>query len=773
MSIESIVNYHLNKYPKLKKMVKRCYQYLMYSVSHKVCYSGNIIRVSPGKDSNEYFFGYYDKSPWDASDRYMLCMKADDTWSDVSPKEPAQILLIDTARDNRITVLGETCSWNVQQGCMLQWLGPDYHDYVIYNDYRDGRYCSVVLNLKYSDDGIVNIKEDRVIYAPVYSVAPNGNFALTLDFSRLYRLRPGYGYYNLPEITAKEKLPDTPCIGYVDLKTGEVHPLLKYTDFAGFEPRKDMVDAEHKVNHIMISPNGKRFMVLHRWFQKNRKYTRLVTCNIDGTEMYNLSDDDMVSHCCWKNDAEILAFANKRADGCGYYLMRDKTHIYERYWNSIDYDGHPSYSPDGSKIVFDRYPDRSRMASVMVSSANNREINGVYTLARVFAPFKYDNDTRCDLHPRWNHAGDMVCFDSVFENHRGLYTVAVCSSPNLAAESQNEEITKNNTDKHGEKIKFSIITPVYNSFHLMEDYFLSLNAQDYKNFELILIDDGSNDGSYEKLKQYIKNSGLDIKLYTTGTTSGPGYARNVGIDMATGDWITFIDSDDKVEATLLSEINSIIENNNVHCVIYDFYIQTKGKVSVASSMYCGKEGLCTVADCIKYVRNHSVGKFYKLQDIKDNNVHFPELKRCEDVGFTCLAVAACKSVYYHQKPMYYYIQRTSSLSNNTKLDESDMVKAFEIVSLRLNNAYHDSVKNKSVTDLLYGGVLMMCKNGKSTKEIKEYIRNYELRYPDWHNNDIEAYLGKSKRLFIYMIKTKKIICLKWLASLHRIIVVYF
>ena len=139
--------------------------------------------------------------------------------------------------------------------------------------------------------------------------------------------------------------------------------------------------------------------------------------------MFNLSDDDMTSHCCWKNDEEILAFANKRAGGCGYYLMKDKTHVYEHFWSGIDYDGHPSYSPDGSKIVFDRYPDRSRMASVMVSSAENREIDGIHTLARVFAPFKYDNDTRCDLHPRWNHAGNAVCFDSVFDGCRGLYVV--------------------------------------------------------------------------------------------------------------------------------------------------------------------------------------------------------------------------------------------------------------------------------------------------------------------------------------------------------------
>lgn len=92
-----------------------------------------------------------------------------------------------------------------------------------------------------------------------------------------------------------------------------------------FEKRSEMEGAEHKVNHLMISPNGKRFMVLHRWFKNGEKYTRLVTCNMDGTEMYNLSDDNFVSHCCWKNNEEILSYLNKKESGKGYYLMKDKS----------------------------------------------------------------------------------------------------------------------------------------------------------------------------------------------------------------------------------------------------------------------------------------------------------------------------------------------------------------------------------------------------------------------------------------------------------------
>lgn len=97
MGLEQKINYQLNKVPGVKKVVKRVYQRTMYAFSQKIKCEGDIIRVSPDDTNHDYFFGYYDRASWDASDRYMLCMKANDTWSDVSPREKAEILIIDTA----------------------------------------------------------------------------------------------------------------------------------------------------------------------------------------------------------------------------------------------------------------------------------------------------------------------------------------------------------------------------------------------------------------------------------------------------------------------------------------------------------------------------------------------------------------------------------------------------------------------------------------------------------------------------------------------------
>ena len=347
-------------------------------------------------------------------------MRAKDTWSAPDPIGEAEILLIDTKDGNSFWQIANTHTWNVQQGCMAQWLGPDFSSKIIFNDLRDGKYCSVIMD--------VRSREERVLPMPVYSVANDGKTALSLDFSRLHSLRLGYGYAELPEKTKDVALPDETCIWKMDIESGEVVPLLKYTDFAKFEPRSEMQEAGsvHKVNHLMLSPNGKRFMVLYRWFVGQRKYTRLITCNVDGSDMYVLSDDDMVSHCYWKNDEEIIAFERKKEYGPGFYLMKDKTQEWIHIWPQLSNDGHPSYCPtDNSLVVFDTYPSRSRIQEIKLGRDNDTEGDSVKTIAKVFAPFKYDNDTRCDLHPRWSRDGKKVCFDSVFEGHRGFYVVNV------------------------------------------------------------------------------------------------------------------------------------------------------------------------------------------------------------------------------------------------------------------------------------------------------------------------------------------------------------
>lgn len=417
VSIENKAKKVLAKFPRTRRLLKKIYHRISYFLFRdKIKNEGDLTRISP-KDGYEYFFGYYDKSPWDITDRYIISLRVKNAHKVPDSTEKAEIVVFDTQNNNEMKIIGTTNCWNTQQGCMAQWLAPEFKDRIIYNDFRDNKYISVVYNFKTK-------KEEKIFDMPIYDVAKNGEFALTLDFSRLHTLRKGYGYANIKEKTKNELCPNKPCIWKIDLKSGKITPIITYIDLAEFEPREEMNTAKHKVNHIMISPNCKRFMILHRWFKHNEKFTRLITMNIDGTNRYNLSDDNFVSHCCWKNDKEILSFLRKRNIGDQYYLMKDETHEYSIQWKELNTDGHCTYSPNKEYVITDTYPNRNRIASVYLCEENKKSKR----IARVFAPFKYDNDVRCDLHPRWDHENKKICIDSVHEGTKQLYYLNLFSS---------------------------------------------------------------------------------------------------------------------------------------------------------------------------------------------------------------------------------------------------------------------------------------------------------------------------------------------------------
>lgn len=413
VELENMGKKALEQFPKVKCSAKRAYQLASVAASsEKFMSEGDVMKVSPN-DGFEFFYGYYDKFPWDSTNRFILCLKVRQAYKAVAPKKTGVVGVIDTFGGNKFIKIGVTHSWNVQQGYMAQWMGPDYGKRIIYNDFQNGNYCSV--NRNWEDR-----KVEKVFPLPIYDLARDDSFTFLLDFNWLHRMRPRHGYSNIPDAIKSVLCPDQACIWKKDIPSGAVAELFKYTDFVVYEPDESMQGAEHKVNHLIISPNCKRFMALHRWFQKGRKHIGLVTVNVDKTEMCNLSDDVFVSHYHWKNDDEILFFLRKEETGNHYYLMEDRTQEYKMFWPELNTDGHCNYPPDGSLIITDTYPNRKRIASVYLCTG---EDNRSRKIARVSAPFRYDNECRCDLHPGCDRSEDKICIDSVHERKRGLYVM--------------------------------------------------------------------------------------------------------------------------------------------------------------------------------------------------------------------------------------------------------------------------------------------------------------------------------------------------------------
>lgn len=647
------VHDHILKNDAIRHFCYGAYQRLLYIISPKIKFEGNVKCITP-KDKFEYLFGYYDKSPWSEDGKYLLALRVKNASSHADSVVPADIVRIRLNESNSVEKLASTHCWNVQQGCMVQWLD---NEKIIYNDFKNGKYCSVILNIQ--------DKSERIIDMPIYTLSSDKKTALTLDFSRLHRLRAGYGYANVPDQTRDKLCPDSTCIWRIDMESGGIIPVLNYTDFANFEPRPEMENAEHKVNHLMLSPNGKRFMVLHRWFKNKVKYTRLVTCNIDGSDMYNLSDDDFVSHCCWKNNFEILSYLNKKDGGKGYYLMKDKTQDYRRLWSQLAMDGHPTYSPNGSLIVTDTYPDRRRLQSLYIMKGQKPT-----RIARVFSPFKYGGDTRCDLHPRWNKDGTQICFDASYIGKRSICIAEVPEALRKKG-SENYEISRK------ENPKVSVIMPCYNADKYLDETLEGLENQTYKDFEVVCINDGSKDKTLEKLNLWKSKGTLNIRIVDKAN-GGVSAARNDGLKKARGEFVVFLDADDGYHEEYIKKLVEAIESISADVA----YCRLDRKYE---NVLCPETVTTVIHNQTQAMDNllYRMGEFgfccyiYRRELLRKISLEFDvETKFGEDREFNWKYLCHCKNACYIDAPLYWYrINEQSATGSKASWRKTDLLYA--------------------------------------------------------------------------------------------------
>jgi glycosyltransferase involved in cell wall biosynthesis len=304
----------------------------------------------------------------------------------------------------------------------------------------------------------------------------------------------------------------------------------------------------------------------------------------------------------------------------------------------------------------------------------------------------------------------------------------------------------------------------------MGRYFASLEEQTNTNFEVIIIDDCSTDDSYNSLIDYKASTSLNLRVEKLNENGGPGVARNKGVEIAQGEWVTFIDNDDWVCPDFIESLSRIVANKPIGCVVFDYYTKSDKHATISRSMYYGEEGYVELKDAIISVRNHTFGKAYKLKSLRDENIYFPPLRTAEDMAFVPQALVACDNIYYLNKPLYYYYQRSNSISNKSKFGVGNTLKAYEILDMSIGGKYPKELKEKSVVDKLYCGVKTLCNEKYSTKDIKSYIIDYNTYNPDWWEAPILKHIGKAKRAFLYFVKARFILGVRFLSMLHRFMI---
>ena len=240
----------------------------------------------------------------------------------------------------------------------------------------------------------------------------------------------------------------------------------------------------------------------------------------------------------------------------------------------------------------------------------------------------------------------------------------------------------------GEKI--SVIVPVYNVEAYLERCVESILQQTYAHFELILINDGSTDSSGQ-ICDHLASQYENIKVYHI-ENSGVSNARNMGIQLATGSWVTFIDSDDFVTQDYLATLASAVEGVNVGFAIAPLHHIKNGIVTDIPS-HSGKTELWSTEETMKELLMTSrtsffpVAKLFKrdlLTDEKFNtNYHLAE----DALFLTELLLKTRCSCVFIDKPVYYYDHREGSATTSVNRYVFDTIEVYQQIIAQVSQAF--------------------------------------------------------------------------------------
>jgi len=368
----------------------------------------------------QVFFGYYDISPMNFDDSTLLAVRA--PLPNVSPSADTSLEVgyYDAKNGDGFVKIGDTITWCWQQGCRLQWYplrDQGKNSTVIYNTLVSGNYGSCIQDIQTKK---ILIEFKRAIYG----MSPEGRYGFSLPFSRLGRLRPGYGYVVFNDETEGDLAPVNDGIWRIDMASGRDQLLFTISDIANFKPQDTMQGAEHYLNHISVNATGKRFMFFHIWKKGDQRHTRIITCDIDGGNPYVLVSDGVASHYTWKDEDELLCvIVNAKRGERQYYLYKDKTRFKSIVGGGIlNLDGHPSYSHDSRFILTDTYMDRYGCLNLLLFDVETMKLR---KLGAFHTPANFVGELKCDLHPRWSPSERYVAFDSAHNGKREMYVMDI------------------------------------------------------------------------------------------------------------------------------------------------------------------------------------------------------------------------------------------------------------------------------------------------------------------------------------------------------------
>lgn len=410
--------------------------------------------------SSEYsvWFGYYNYDPLNSDHTKILCnrIKEDGIYPRANLK--VEVGFYDLASSEWHHV-GESDSWNWQQGCMAQWLNDNE---IIYNSSCNNHNIAVIYNIQ------TGIK--RKIDWAIYGITPDGKKSITLDMERAHWCR-AYHYQSVVDEAKDGLVYKDDGIFEIDLQNNSRRRLISIQDIISLDSRSYFSNAKHWLEHVMINPEGTKFCVLHRFSPVDNifKYvTRLIIVDIQSLRMECIPnwEKNQWSHFGWDGDnfaiytypqkstvsleqtistqklpkgkSKKMSFKRfiaervrrviplaweKRMRGLitcyQYYEFKNGRYELSCVFKHAPFliDGHPTFISNRQEMITDTYPDHNGVQKLLLL---DRSKDKVVELGRFNAYYR-NNPASCDLHPKVSKDGQYVVVDSAHdEKHHML-----------------------------------------------------------------------------------------------------------------------------------------------------------------------------------------------------------------------------------------------------------------------------------------------------------------------------------------------------------------
>lgn len=302
----------------------------------------------------------------------------------------------------------------------------------------------------------------------------------------------------------------------------------------------------------------------------------------------------------------------------------------------------------------------------------------------------------------------------------------------------------------------SIIVPIYNVEKYLKRCLESLVSQTYEEIEILLVNDGSTDGSVKIAQEYADKYKNVILL--SKKNGGLSDARNYGLRYAEGDYVAFIDSDDWIDERMIEKLVLKADSAKADIVCCDMeYVDDDGNRKYSSG---GEFEIVDVKDFpeIISINNSACNKIYR-RNLFDQ-IEFPVGDWYEDLGTVPKLIFLSERVAKVNEPLYFYYQRTESISHTKNEKIFDIYKCLKSVKNfiieRTNDERYVNEINKMF--VIHGAELTTLRIKEYSSDRENYLeKNVDLleeNYPEWYQDEIIKSYPLKKRIVFFLLKKR-------------------